>query len=314
MKGKSGRQVKSGGESGVSASDLLAIEGFLDAVWMEQGLSINTLAAYRADLLGLAVWLKPRGGELIGVSQSDLLDYLGRRLEQGVNKRSIARQLSALRHFYRHQVREGRLASDPTAQIASPKLGRNLPNALTEAEVERLLTAPDAQTELGLRDRAMLEVLYACGLRVSELVQITLAQVNLRNGYLRVTGKGGKERLVPMGEQALEWLQRYARTARAVLLEGQLSDDLFITRRGQAMTRQAFWHLVKRYALQADIGKPLSPHSLRHAFATHLVNHGAELRAVQMLLGHGDLSTTQIYAHVAQARLKELHARHHPRG
>ncbi len=281
---------------------------------MEQGLSVNTLTAYRADLIGLAIWLRQGGGNLVGAERQDLAEYLAHRMEQGARMRSIARQLSALRHFYRHQVREGRLENDPTAQIDSPKLGRGLPHTLTEADVDRLLAAPDTQTILGVRDRTMLEVLYACGLRVSELIRLTLTQVNLRSGCLRIIGKGAKERLVPVGEQALEWLQKYTRTVRPALLESQLSEDLFVTRRGQAMTRQAFWYLIKRYAFQADISKPLSPHTLRHAFATHLVNHGADLRTVQMLLGHSDLSTTQIYAHVAQARLKELHARHHPRG
>ncbi len=290
------------------------IEVFLDAVWMEQGLSANTLAAYRADLTGLATWLAGQGSDLLGVGRDKLLAYLAQRAVEGAKPRSTARLLSALRHFYRYQVREARLSLDPSAQIASPRLGRDLPHILTEADVDALLAAPDAETELGMRDRTMLEVLYACGLRVSELVQLRLEQVNLRMGCLRVLGKGSKERLVPLGEHALDWLGDYLRTARPALLQGCPGNDLFVTQRGRAMTRQAFWYLIKRYARRAGISKPLSPHTLRHAFATHLVNHGADLRVVQLLLGHSDLSTTQIYTHVARERLKELHAIHHPRG
>lgn len=294
--------------------DVAIIEVFLDAVWMEQGLSANTLAAYRADLTGLATWLAGQGSDLLGVGRDKLLAYLAQRAVEGAKPRSTARLLSALRHFYRYQVREARLSLDPSAQIASPRLGRDLPHILTEADVDALLAAPDAETELGMRDRTMLEVLYACGLRVSELVQLRLEQVNLRMGCLRVLGKGSKERLVPLGEHALDWLGDYLRTARPALLQGCPGNDLFVTQRGRAMTRQAFWYLIKRYARRAGISKPLSPHTLRHAFATHLVNHGADLRVVQLLLGHSDLSTTQIYTHVARERLKELHAIHHPRG
>jgi integrase/recombinase XerD len=294
--------------------DVAIIEVFLDAVWMEQGLSANTLAAYRADLTGLATWLAGQGSDLLGVGRDKLLAYLAQRAVEGAKPRSTARLLSALRHFYRYQVREARLSLDPSAQIASPRLGRDLPHILTEADVDALLAAPDAETELGMRDRAMLEVLYACGLRVTELVQLRLEQVNLRMGCLRVLGKGSKERLVPLGEHALDWLGDYLRTARPALLQGCPGNDLFVTQRGRAMTRQAFWYLIKRYARRAGISKPLSPHTLRHAFATHLVNHGADLRVVQLLLGHSDLSTTQIYTHVARERLKELHAIHHPRG
>lgn len=301
-------------KTGTLEHDLVIIEAFIDAVWMEEGLSPNTLEAYRNDLTGLASWLGRQDSDLLRASREQLLAYLARRLEAGSKPRSMARLLSTLRHFYRYQVREGRLHTEPTAQINSPKLGRPLPDTLTESEVEALLAAPDTQTDLGLRDRTMLEVLYACGLRVSELVQLRLDQLNLRAGCLRVLGKGSKERLVPLGEHALNWLTDYLRSARPDLLRGRPCDDLFITQRGAAMTRQAFWHLIKRYALNAGINKPLSPHTLRHAFATHLVNHGADLRVVQLLLGHSDLSTTQIYTHVARERLKALHARHHPRG
>ncbi|MDQ2696890.1 MAG: site-specific tyrosine recombinase XerD [Pseudomonadota bacterium] len=301
-------------EAPLSPQDQSAIEGFIDAVWLEQNLSRHTLAAYRADLAGLARWLHARDLPLLEAGRGQLTDYLAERARQGAKPRTTARLLSALRHFYRHQVREGRLAADPTAQIASPKLGRTLPDTLSEADVEALLAAPDAQTPQGLRDRAMLEVLYACGLRVSELVTLHPGQVNLQAGWLRVVGKGDKERLVPLGEEAISWLVQYLHQARPLLLRGRSSDALFVTRRGGAMTRQAFWHLIKRHALAAGIHKPLSPHTLRHAFATHLVNHGADLRVVQLLLGHSDLSTTQIYTHVARERLKTLHARHHPRG
>jgi integrase/recombinase XerD len=301
-------------ESVAAEPDLMIIENFLDAVWMEQGLSANTLAAYRSDLTGLAVWLTKQSCELLTAQRDQLLAYLAQRLGEGTKPRSTARLLSALRHFYRYQVREGRLSVDPSVQIAAPRLSRDLPHTLTEAEVETLLMAPDIQTELGLRDRAMLEVLYACGLRVSELVRLRLDQINLRMSCLRVLGKGSKERLVPLGEQASEWLHQYLCIARPILLQNRPSVDVFITQRGKAMTRQAFWYLIKRYAIDAGINKPLSPHILRHAFATHLVNHGADLRVVQLLLGHSDLSTTQIYTHVARERLKELHANHHPRG
>ncbi len=281
---------------------------------MEQGLSANTLTAYKSDLSALAIWLTARDSDLLSAQRSDLLAYLEQRAEVGAKPSSSARMLSALRHFYRYQVREQRLTTDPTARIDSPRLGRTLPATLTEAEVETLLVAPDTETLLGLRDRAMLEVLYACGLRVSELVQLRMDQTNLRMGCLRIQGKGGKERLVPLGEQAVDWLTYYLRDARPELLRSRPCDEIFITQRGAGMTRQAFWYLLKRYALSGGIHKHLSPHTLRHAFATHLVNHGADLRVVQLLLGHSDLSTTQIYTHVARERLKELHARHHPRG
>lgn len=297
-----------------STAELAVIEVFLDALWMEHGLSANTLSAYRADLKGVAQWLATRGSGLLAACRGDLLDYLAHRVHQRARPRTTARLLSSLRRFYQYQVREGHLKDDPSALIDSPKLGRSLPKALSEAEVERLLQAPDTQQDLGLRDRAMLELLYASGLRVSELVGLEMTQLNLRQGVVRVVGKGSKERLVPLGEEAAAWLDRYLREARPRLLRGVPSAALFVTQRGEAMTRQAFWHLIKRYARQVDVKASLSPHTLRHSFATHLLNHGADLRAVQMLLGHHNLSTTQIYTHVARERLKNVHAAHHPRG
>lgn len=298
----------------VSAADIRLVETFTDALWMERGLSANTLSAYRSDLLAFAIWLNLQHTTLTQARRDQLLAYLAVRVQQGNRPRSTARLLSSLRRFYRYQVREGRLTEDPSARIDAPKLGRALPKSLTEAEVETLLAAPVVADPLGLRDRAMLEVLYASGLRVSELVNLSLDQVNLRQGVVRVVGKGNKERLVPLGEEAVAWLERYLAEARHDLVQGRLNEALFPTRRGGAMTRQAFWQLIKRYAQLAGIGKPLSPHTLRHAFATHLLNHGADLRVVQLLLGHSDLSTTQIYTHVARERLKDLHSRHHPRG
>ncbi|WJW74756.1 site-specific tyrosine recombinase XerD [Thiohalobacter sp. IOR34] len=290
------------------------IEAFVDALWMESGLSPNTLAAYRSDLLKLARWLGERDLCLLGAGRGDLEGYLGHCHAVGQKARSCARLLSTLRRFYRHLLREGRIQADPTAQIASPRLGRPLPRALSETEVEALLAAPDVATPLGFRDRTMLEVLYATGLRVTELVTLAVDQLSLRQGLLQVLGKGSKERLVPLGEEALDWLQRYLQGARPELLRGRSSDFLFPGRGGAALSRQAFWYRLKQHARQAGVRGSLSPHSLRHAFATHLINHGADLRVVQMLLGHSDLSTTQIYTHVARERLRELHARHHPRG
>jgi integrase/recombinase XerD len=298
----------------MSDNDIVLVERFLDALWLERGLSENTLTAYRSDLLGLSQWLQGQGGELLRAGRAELLGYLQQRVEQGAKPRSSARLLSSIRRFYRFLVRERLLSEDPSARIDAPKLGRSLPKSLTEEEVEALLAAPDPGNLLGMRDRAMLEVLYASGLRVSELVGLTLSQLNLQQGLVKVIGKGNKERLVPLGEEALGWVERYLREARGLLLGASQSDVLFPSRRGSAMTRQAFWQLIKRYALQSGISKPLSPHTLRHAFATHLLNHGADLRVVQLLLGHSSLSTTQIYTHVARERLKELHARHHPRG
>ena len=296
------------------ASDPL-IEQFLDAIWMERGLSENTLAAYRNDLTGYARWLDTQpNSTLLTVGREQIQAYLAHRVSIKASPRSTARLLSTLRRFYAWLRREQQISDDPTALIEAPKLGRPLPKTLTESEVEALLGAPDTTTLLGLRDRTMLEVLYATGLRVSELVSLTVTQVNLQQGVIRVTGKGNKERLVPLGDEALSWLERYLAEARISLLNGQACDALFVTQRREAMTRQAFWYMIKRHARNAAIEKALSPHTLRHAFATHLLNHGADLRVVQMLLGHSDLSTTQIYTYVARARLQDLHARHHPRG
>ena len=288
-----------------------SIQAFLDQLWLEHGLSPHTLAAYGNDLRQLATHLAARGAALDAASEADLYDFMAAGAALGARTR--ARGLSSLRRYYRYLVREGRINEDPSARVSAPRLGRALPKALSEADVEALLEAPRVGTELGLRDRAMLEVLYATGLRVSELVGLELAQVNPRQGVVRILGKGRKERLVPLGEEALAWLQRYLREARPLLCAGRDTRAMFPTRRGDAMTRQAFWYLIKRYALRAGIGATLSPHTLRHAFATHLLNHGADLRVVQMLLGHSSVSTTQIYPHVATARLKALHAAHHPR-
>ena len=300
--------------SGIDGEEEVLLERFLDALWTEHGLSDHTLAAYRADLKGVALFLKRQAATLSSAQRHDLLAYLTQRVKAGARPRTTSRLLSSLRRFYQYMVREGRLQLDPSAQIDAPKLGRPLPKALTEAEVEALLQAPDVKRFLGLRDRAMLELMYACGLRVTELVNLQVTQFNLRQGVLRVVGKGNKERLVPLGEEAAEWVQRYVEEARPALLRGRMSDGFFVTQRGAGMTRQAFWYLIKRYAQLAGIGTVLSPHSLRHSFATHLLNHGADLRALQMLLGHSNLSTTQIYTHVARERLKGVHAEHHPRG
>ena len=290
------------------------IDRFLDALWLEKGLSAHTRSAYRSDLGHFNYWLQERGIELPQAGRESILDHLGWRLEQGYKARSTARLLSGLRGFYRYLLREGLITEDPTLQVELPQLGRPLPKSLSEADVEALLAAPELDDPLGLRDRTMLEVLYACGLRVSELVSLTLEQVNLRQGVLRVFGKGSKERLVPLGEEAIVWIERYVVEARSLLLGGRPSDVLFPSQRGEQMTRQTFWYRIKHHARSAAITRPLSPHTLRHAFATHLLNHGADLRVVQMLLGHSDLSTTQIYTHIARARLQELHAQHHPRG
>lgn len=293
-------------------NDLAVIEAYIDAAWMERGLSENTLAAYRGDLKRFADWLGSRKGQLLGARRADVLDYLAGHA--GAPPRTIARRLSSLRRFYLHQCRERRIKEDPCARIEAPKLGRPLPTALTETEVESLIAAPDTSTAFGLRDRAMLELLYATGLRVTELVTLTVTQVNRQQGVIRVSGKGNKERMVPIGEDALDWIATYLRNGRGVILGARQSDALFPSRACRAMTRQAFWQIIKRHSRSAGIRKGLSPHTLRHAFATHLLNHGADLRVVQMLLGHNDISTTQIYTHVARERLKDLHQRHHPRG
>lgn len=297
-----------------NSPDTAVIERFADALWMERGLSENSLKAYQTDLRKVAGWLrKERARGLMDARRSDLLDYLALLARSGRKPRSTARLLSSLRQFYQHALRQGQVNEDPTARIDAPKLGRPLPKTLTEAEVEALLDAPDTSTPEGHRDRTMFEVLYATGLRVSELVDLRPEQLSLTQGLVRVVGKGGKERLVPLGEEALAWLQEFYAEPRRDILSERPCDHLFPTRRGSGMTRQAFWYLIKKHALTAGIHKALSPHTLRHAFATHLLNHGADLRVVQMLLGHSDLSTTQIYTHVARERLKQLHAKHHPR-
>lgn len=289
------------------------LDRFFDSLWLEEGLARNTLDSYRRDLHKFSVWLERAGGSLAACDEPRILGYLAAEVRKGAKPASTGRLLSSLRRFYRYLLVTGVRADDPTVRIDSPKLPRALPKNLSEADVEALLAAPDVATLLGLRDRAMLELLYATGLRVSELVSLKSSSVSISNGVVRVMGKGGKERLVPMGEHAVEWLERYF-GARIALLNGKLTSGLFVTARGGPMTRQAFWYLIKRYAQSAGIDKPLSPHTLRHAFATHLLNHGADLRVVQMLLGHADISTTQIYTHVARERLKRLHATHHPRG
>jgi integrase/recombinase XerD len=294
--------------------DAAAITRFLDRLWLERGLSRNTQASYRSDLALFARWLTPQAVELSKVTEAEIQGYFAAR-GRGVKKftaASQARLLSALRQFYRYLVIDRQRSDDPTAQLESPKLPRRLPKTLSENEVCRILEAPDVSTELGLRDRAMLELMYASGLRVSELVRLELPRVNVQHGVVQVLGKGGRERLVPMGELAMDWIKRYLQEARPALAEGAASDFLFITARGEPMTRHNFWHLIKRHAAQAGIHAPLSPHTLRHAFATHLLDHGADLRAVQSLLGHADLSTTQIYTHVTRQRLRDLH-KFHPR-
>jgi integrase/recombinase XerD len=291
------------------------LETFLDAIWMERGLSENTLNAYRADLSGLANWFYAQYQlDLLQVSRSQILEYLTCRVNQGIKSRSTARLLSSIKRFYQYYVREQLIKTDPSDRIDAPKLGRSLPKYLSEAEVEALLDSPDLKDPLGVRDRTMLELLYATGLRVSELVALKIDQINLRQGVVRVQGKGNKERLVPLGEEAQSWLEQYLSDARHQITPAAASDYVFTTRRQSAMTRQAFWYLVKRYANKVGIKKHITPHTLRHCFATHLLNHGADLRVVQMLLGHSDLSTTQIYTHVARERLRSLHAAHHPRG
>lgn len=297
-----------------AGADLNIIEAFADALWMERGLSANTLAAYQSDLRAFHHWLShDRQRALVCAQRSDLLDYLALLAQQGRKPRSSARVLSCLRQFYGHLRRQGRIHEDPSERVDAPRLGRPLPKTLTEADVEALLAAPDPDDPRGHRDRTMLEVLYASGLRVTELVTLRLDAVNLTRGVVRITGKGDKERLVLLGEEATDWLVSYTRGPRAVLLGARACDYLFPTQRSDCMTRQAFWQLIKRYAALAGIIKPLSPHTLRHAFATHLLNHGADLRVIQLLLGHANLSTTQIYTHVARERLKQLHAKHHPR-
>jgi integrase/recombinase XerD len=290
------------------------IDLFLDAAWAERGLSKNTLQGYRYDLLQLAKQQAERGLELQTATREDLLRFLATGVKQGRSPRSLSRYLSGFRQFYRWLLREGRIGQDPSALIESPRLGRGLPQVLSELQVVGLLEAPDVSTPLGLRDRTMLELMYATGLRVSELVTLELVSLSMNQGVLRVTGKGEKERLVPLGEEAISWIGKYLEASRPELLKGAESPQLFVTARKSGMTRQAFWHLIRRYAQRAGITQKVSPHVMRHSFATHLLNHGADLRVVQLLLGHSDLSTTQIYTHIAREGLKQLHSKHHPRG
>lgn len=300
----------------VLPADFGLVESFCESLWLEAGLAEKTRASYQSDLKQFGRWLASQSvqARLADANRERIMAYLSVCLSRGDKATTAARRLSCLRRFYRYLLRDGRIKEDPTLKLDSPSLGRRLPHTLSEADVEALLRAPVSDEPVGLRDRAMMELLYACGLRVSEMVALTLSQVNTRQGVVRITGKGGKERLVPMGEDALDWLDRYLHEARPELLRGRLSDALFPGSRGGHLTRQAFWYRIRHYARRADISKPLSPHTLRHAFATHLLNHGADLRVVQMLLGHSDLSTTQIYTHVARERLQQLHAEHHPRG
>jgi integrase/recombinase XerD len=299
----------------IPAAEQADLDLFCDALWLEDGLSPRTLASYRADLTRFARWLNCRGQTLAAAGHEEIEAYLADLFGvAGLKARSAARAVSSLRRYYRRLLRDGERNNDPTALVVSPRLPRSLPRTLSEAQVEALLAAPDTDTAEGFRDRVMLELLYATGLRVSELVGLPLLAISLDMGVLRVMGKGSKERLVPIGEEALDWMVRYLRGARIELLGGQQTPALFVTRRGDAMSRQAFWLRLKRHARHADIGIAVSPHMLRHAFATHLLNHGADLRVVQLLLGHADISTTQIYTHVARERLQRLHRQHHPRG
>lgn len=300
----------------VAGSDPAAaalIQAFCDAIWLEDGLSANTLAAYRRDLVALSRWLEARSLALLTATEADLLGYIAAR-HPGSRASSANRRLSTIRRFYRHLLREHRRQDDPTVNIQAARQPPRFPHTLSEQQVEALLAAPDTATALGERDRAMLEVLYATGLRVSELVGLRTVELSLADGVVRIVGKGSKERLVPLGEVACDWLERHLGGGRRALLGPRLADAVFVTQRGGPMTRQMFWNLIRRHALAAGIAVRLSPHTLRHAFATHLLDHGADLRVVQLLLGHADISTTQIYTHVARERLKQLHARHHPRG
>jgi integrase/recombinase XerD len=289
------------------------VDRFLDSLWLEDGLARNTLAAYRRDLEGLGRWLALRETSLVNAGEADLAAYFASQ-HAATRAATANRRLTVLRRFYRWALRERLSAVDPTLRLHAARRTARFPVTISEAQVEALLAAPDVTTALGLRDRAMFEVLYAAGLRVSELVGLKLGELSLTEGLVRVVGKGAKERIVPLGEEARAWVDRYLAGARPGLLAGRVADAVFVTQRAAPMTRQMFWILVKRYAAKADIRAPLSPHGLRHAFATHLLNHGADLRVVQLLLGHADISTTQIYTHVARARLKALHAEHHPRG
>ena len=300
----------------LSEANTRVLDRFADGLWLSDGLARNTLEAYRRDVTQLARWLdEARGKPVVAADPADLQRHLAWQVEtRHAKPRTTSRLVSSFKRFYRFAVREGLRGDDPTTELEAPKLPRSLPKSLSEEEVEALLGAADVATAQGLRDRAMLETLYASGLRVSELVSLKTVQVSLDTGVIRVIGKGSKERLTPLGEEAVAWIERYRREARPALLGARKSDALFVTARGGAMTRQAFWALVKRHARVAGVRHPISPHTLRHAFATHLINHGADLRVVQLLLGHADISTTQIYTHVARERLKALHRKHHPRG
>ncbi|NRR31268.1 site-specific tyrosine recombinase XerD [Oxalobacteraceae bacterium] len=300
----------------MATSNLALIDGFCDNLWLEDGLSKNTLEAYRRDMRLFARWLEVRRPDqpgLLAVGAADINAYFAARHEE-TKASSSNRRLSVLKRFYQQALRQQQITEDPCLKLASARQGLRMVHTLSEAQVEALLAAPDVDTPLGLRERTMLELMYASGLRVSELVDLKTLELSLNDGVLRITGKGAKTRLVPFGAQARLWLERYLAEARGIILDGQVADALFVTRRGGAMTRQMFWVLIKKHAQKADITAPLSPHTLRHAFATHLLNHGADLRVVQLLLGHSDISTTQIYTHVARERLKQLHAQHHPRG
>jgi integrase/recombinase XerD len=292
-----------------------AIDQFIDSLWAQKGLAELTLSAYQQDLTQFSRWLAPRNRPLSVAQQTDVQQFLGERFERGSSARSNARLLSTLKQFYRHLVTLGARQDNPTALVSAPRIHRSLPQAMNERDVEKLLQAPDLDSDFGMRDRCMLELMYSSGLRVSELVGLQLNQVNTRLGLVRLVGKGSKERVVPVGEEALHWLQRYLQQSRPALqVTSALNDALFLSSRGTAITRQAFWQNIKKHLLTAGVKTVFSPHSLRHAFATHLLNHGADLRTVQMLLGHSSLSTTQIYTHIAQTRLQSIHAQHHPRG
>lgn len=299
--------------SKVVADPILSIDDYLEAVWLARGLSDHTISAYRRDLLVTQDWLREHDKPLSGAQVHDLAEFMSHRYAQGVNPRTTARWLSALRGYYRHLVRTNKLSDDPTAELKHPRLGRPLPKSISARQVEQLIQAPNVDHPLGLRDRTMLEFLYSSGLRISELINLELVQINQRQGVMRVTGKGNKERLIPVGEIAMSWLETYLKQARPLLI-GANAKVLFPSRLGRKMARQTFWHAIKRYAFQAGLSSEVSPHTLRHAFATHLLDNGADLRAVQMMLGHSDLSTTQIYTHIAQQRLKSLVKQHHPRG
>ncbi|NYE61755.1 integrase/recombinase XerD [Duganella sp. 1224] len=301
----------------MAADNLALIDEFCDSLWLEDGLSKNTLEAYRRDMRLFAAWLekkRPQVDGLLAVAAHDIQGYIAARHADSGKATSSNRRLSVIKRFYQMLQRQRRIDEDPSLKLVSARQPQRFVQTLSEAQVEALLAAPDVHTPLGLRDRTMLELMYASGLRVSELVELKMLELSLNDGVLRVTGKGAKTRLVPFGQQARAWIERYVQEARGVILNGQQDDALFVTSRGGPMTRQMFWVLIKKHALKADIKTPLSPHTLRHAFATHLLNHGADLRVVQLLLGHSDISTTQIYTHVARERLKQLHAQHHPRG